>query len=78
MYIILAVLVFPFLFFPFLPPLPFPFSLPSPIFSLPLFSFLLFPSLFLFSPCKLNWCALFLIFPSWQSAEAQFSRLSIS
>ena len=55
-----------------------PFSLPSPIFSLPLFSFLLFPSLFLFSPCKLNWCALFLIFPSWQSAEAQFSRLSIS
>ena len=38
----------------------------------------LFPSLFLFSPCKLNYYALFAIISSWQSAQAQFYTLSIS
>ena len=39
---------------------------------------LFFLSLFLSSPCKLNCCALFAVFPSCQSTQAQFSRLSIS
>ena len=38
----------------------------------------LFPSLFLLSQSKLNCCALYAIFPSWPSAHAQTSRLSIS
>ena len=53
-------------------------SLFSPFSSLFFFSFPFFPSLFLSSLCKLNCCALFALFPSWQSAQAQISRLSVS
>ena len=43
----------------------------------PLFYSPFFPSLFLFSPSKLNCWAVFALFPSWHSVQVQFSRLSI-
>ena len=50
------------------------------LFSIPSFSLLspfpLFPTLFLFSPCKLNCWDFVATLPSWHSAQAQFSRLS--
>ena len=61
-------------FLPYLPPLPF--LSPSLFSSLSLHP--PFFSLFLFSPCKLNCCALLAVLPSWQSVQAQFYRLSIS
>ena len=56
------------------------FSLFFPFFSfyLSLFNSPFFPSLFLLSPIKLNCPALYAIFPSWPSAHAQISRLSIN
>ena len=63
------------MFLPSFPPLPFLFSLPSPLFLCVIFSSFLPHSLF-FS--RLNHWAPFAILPSWHSAHARFSRLSIS